>query len=173
MSAWLYWFVKVSGLATTDPSPLYSSGPSCRWRSGRPSRTPRTPRSSTSGTCTCTSLSASPASWCSPGCSRADRSHRCPWKSVKSITVSKSCDIVHLISTYRVALPALGSETAFLDVILAVVGRGLKVDQVRVLMVSKFGIFGQQHSPTILPLLLDFMCSIKLLFQHSSDLKVM
>ena len=77
------------------------------------------------------------------------------------------------MSTYRVTLSALGSETAFLDVILAVVGRGLKVDQVRVLMVSKFGIFGQQHSPTILPLLLDFMCSIKLLFQHSSDLKVM
>lgn len=69
----------------------------------------------------------------------------------------------------RVALPALGAETALLDVVLTVVGRDFQVDQICVLMGSKFVVFRQQHSSTILPLLLDFMCSIKLLFQHSSD----
>ena len=99
MSAWLYWFVcdvsawppliqVLTALCSSD-----SPGSSCRWRSGRPSHTPRTPRSSTSGICTCTSLSSSPAWWCSPGCSREGRNHRYPLKSVKSKTVSRNSDI--------------------------------------------------------------------------------
>lgn len=145
---------------------------SCRWRSGRPSRTPRTPRSSTSGTYTGTSPSSSLAESCSPGCSTAGRNRRFPWNSGRKIFCKKLGPENILIKTHRVAFSTRGSETSFLDVVLAVVRGGYQVDKVGVLVVLEPGELGHQHSSSVLPLLLHLVSSVKLFLQHRSDLKI-
>ena len=145
---------------------------SCRWRSGRPSHTPRTPRSSTSGTYTGTSLSSSLALSCSPGCSTAGRTRRFPWSSGRKIFCKNLGPENILIKTHRVAFSTRGSETSFLDVVLAVVRGGDQVDKVGVLVVLEPGELRHQHSSSVLPLLFHLMSSVKLFLQHRSDLKI-
>ena len=74
--------------------------------------------------------------------------------------------------THRVTLSAGCAETSLLHVILAVVGGGDQVDQVGVPVVLEPRELCHQHSSSILPLLLHFVSSVKLFFQHCSDLKI-
>ena len=75
------------------------------------------------------------------------------------------------LCSYRVAFSAGCAETSLLDVVLAVVRGGHQVHQVRVAVLLEPRELRHQHSSSVLPLLLHFMSSIKLLLQHGSDLK--
>ena len=73
--------------------------------------------------------------------------------------------------TYRITFPAFGAKASFFNIQLAIVRGCYEVDQVSVLMVLVPHVLRHQHSSSVLSLLLHLMCTVKLFFQHSSDLE--
>ena len=73
--------------------------------------------------------------------------------------------------TYMITFPPVCSEGPLFDVELAVVWRGLQVDQVGVGVGLETLEFGHQHPPTPLLFLMNLMSAVELVLQNLPDLQ--